>query len=181
MPYSEDFLMKIEGARRAVGDLLRASDPGSWMGLRAGWREMGDALAWDRAERKRCEHDAMTDAEARQVSRHRRSDSEVFQREHWRGLGREERVQRLLTIIGDGQKTIREMVDRLNEGKPDGQQEIYREMIAPLVQRMTDGGELLKVGIGSHGSRSRYAYRRNRDLSPELRALEQSLSSGQGE
>lgn len=173
--FSDDFRDRIESAREAVLDLLRASEPDSWVSLRAGYGELRGALARDDKQRELEERKREKDERWE-----RKLEVEDEAKGSWRQLSAAARESLLLQVLGDERLILRQLTDRLNAelGHPTKPVAVYQGHVRSLVMRMFGAGQLEREPETFNKTHTRYRYFRRRMVDGPIVDLERAYHEG---
>ena len=190
MLLSEDFLELIAAAQDAIDALLVESRQDAWIDLRAGLRELGQAVRDNerRGELLRVQEELEKLREEQKNATRRRES--VSQRRidlddaeaAWKRMPRERRETLVLHVLGDDRLVIREITGRMNAelGYPQSEGEsrvraLYGSEVTNLVKRLWREGQLEREAETFKVNHTRYRYSRRRGLDGPIADLERAF------
>lgn len=180
--FPDDYRALIEDARDAVCELLTASTPESWIGLRTSYGFMLSELRDDDRQRAREQQNARPSTPARSA-RVSEVDAAFAQLDQcWKPLTHERRVSLVLDVLGDDALTVREITGRISERfrTPEcgSRRIVYETYARPLLRKMFLTGQIDRHAEtrGKPGSKAtRYRYSARRQLDGPIADLERAF------
>ena len=175
MAFDDQYRGLIEDASDAIGELLNASTPDSWLRLRADYGQLCRTLESDDRARE-CGED-----ERRQREWEAQRDDQRDRRAEWRRSSAASRESLLLQALGDERLVIREITPRLNAqlgSYEKGWQTLYESDVRRLAMRMCHSGQLERAAEKFQG-KVRYRYHRKRTLNGPIADLERTYQQGE--
>ena len=172
MAYSEDYRELIENARDAMRELLKKSEPDSWLGLRNSYAEIRRALNVDdglieRLRKRTEQEERRTLSTTHDGDRERREEAAI-----WKSVSKVERERVAIEMIGEGRLTLTELTHKFQEHFGfDGT--IYHSQIRPIAMRLLAAGELQREAEDFQG-KVRYRWFRRRGLDGPIADLERA-------
>ena len=189
MAYDQDFLELIADADEAIVALLGESTEDSWIDVRAGLRELRQAVRAEQYARKlkKIKNDL---ANSREERTHQGSKSSRFADDRkeaealWQQMPRERREALLFQALGDERSVIRELTDRMNRelGYPRVEgayrvRALYGNEVGSLVKRLWRSGQLDRDAEIFNVNHMRYRYFRKRRLDGAIADLERAYNA----
>lgn len=186
MAFDEDYRELIDNAQDAVRALLAGSSEDSWLELRAGLREIRQALL-DYETRDRLEEELRIAREQREEFKARREALKQGETDHaherqercerkreWRHMPMPCKESLIIEALGDDQLRPDDLVSRINElvgwtANPC----VPHSSVETLLRRLLASGQLDRVQVPI-GRREIWHYFRNRNLSGPIVALERA-------
>jgi len=156
---SEWYLELMRDSREALYRLIKHTEPGTGSYLHTAYAHLKQDIETKEQTRATDEWREAYDA----------------RRDAWRSLSRDERMHRVLNVIGDLALSVRAIAARFESEYPE--LSVYESDVRPLVYRLRDAGELdRREERHSSGSSRGFRYFRAQATDDTLASLEWALT-----
>jgi hypothetical protein len=167
---SDDYAELVRAAKDALGDMLRASEPGTGLSLHMAYAALKSMLDKEQG----------TVVETQQESPEKKLAREFAEAQArtrlWLDLNLDDRHRIILQVIGDEKLTLREITKRLDDYRDDWK--IWQSNVASTVKRLCERGDLA-CEKDMLGNRPRNRYFHSTDLTGTIADLEREFGDAE--